>query len=54
LSGHERRLEDGGEPYEWDSDIIVSTLEECAWRKDVVGTIEHPAAHDGKVLYERR
>jgi predicted nucleotidyltransferase len=32
-------------------DIIVSTPEEFAWRKDVVGTIEWPAAHEGKVLY---
>lgn len=36
------------------TDVIVSTPEEFAWRKDVVGTIEYPAAHDGRVLYERR
>lgn len=34
-------------------DIIVSRAEEFAWRKDVVGTIEYPAARDGKVLYAR-
>src|SRR5713226_1275056 len=32
-------------------DIIVSTPEEFAWRKEVVGTIEWPAAREGKVLY---
>ncbi len=34
-------------------DILVSTPEEFAWRKDVVGTIEHPAAQEGAVLYAR-
>jgi len=34
-------------------DIVVSTPEEFAWRKDVVGTIEQPAAHEGVVLYAR-
>jgi HEPN domain-containing protein/predicted nucleotidyltransferase len=33
-------------------DIIVTSPEAFAWRKDVVGTIEWPAAHEGKVLYE--
>ena len=32
-------------------DIIVTTPEEFAWRKDVVGTIEWPATREGKVLY---
>jgi uncharacterized protein len=32
-------------------DIIVTTPEDFAWRKDVVGTIEYPAAREGKVLY---
>ena len=32
-------------------DIVVSTPEEFAWRKDVVGTIEYPAAREGRVLY---
>jgi predicted nucleotidyltransferase len=36
------------------ADVIVSTPEEFAWRKDIVGTVEYPAAHEGKVLYERR
>lgn len=36
------------------TDVIVSTPEEFAWRKDIVGTIEYPAGHDGRVLYERR
>lgn len=34
-------------------DIIVTTPEDFAWRKDVAGTIEHPAAREGKVLYVR-
>ena len=34
-------------------DIIVTSPEEFAWRKDVVGTIEWPATHEGKVLYTR-
>jgi hypothetical protein len=35
-------------------DIIVTTPEAFAWRKEVVGTIEWPAAREGKVLYARR
>ena len=31
-------------------DIIVTTPEDFAWRKDVVGTIEWPATREGKVL----
>lgn len=34
-------------------DILVSTPEEYAWRKDVVGTIEYPATREGKVLYAK-
>jgi uncharacterized protein len=34
-------------------DIVVCTPEEFAWRKDVIGTIEHPAAIEGKVLYAK-
>jgi predicted nucleotidyltransferase len=34
-------------------DIIVTTPEAFAWRKEVVGTIEWPAAKEGKVLYAR-
>jgi uncharacterized protein len=34
-------------------DIVVTTPEEFAWRKDVVGTIEWPAYREGKVLYAR-
>jgi HEPN domain-containing protein/predicted nucleotidyltransferase len=33
-------------------DIIVTRPEDFAWRKDIVGTIEWPAAHEGEVLYE--
>lgn len=34
-------------------DIIVTRPENFAWRKDIVGTIEWPAAREGKVLYAR-
>jgi predicted nucleotidyltransferase len=34
-------------------DIIVTTPEDFAWRKDVVGTIEWPATREGKLLYAR-
>ncbi len=34
-------------------DIIVTTPEDFDWRKDFVGTIEWPAAREGKVLYAR-
>jgi len=35
-------------------DLIVVTPQEFEWRKDVVGTIERPAAREGKVLYARK
>ncbi len=35
-------------------DIVVKTPEEFARFKDIVGTIVYPAAHKGRVLYERR
>lgn len=35
-------------------DIIVKTPEEFDRFKDIIGTIIYPAAHKGKVLYERR
>ena len=34
-------------------DIVVSTPEEFEWRKEIVGTIERPAALEGEVLYAR-
>jgi predicted nucleotidyltransferase len=34
-------------------DIIVTTPEDFAWRKDIPGTIERPASLEGKVLYAR-
>ena len=34
-------------------DIVVTTPEEFEWRKEIVGTIERPAAREGKVLYAR-
>ena len=36
------------------NDIIVKTPEEFERFKDIIGTIVYPAAHQGKVLYERR
>ncbi len=35
------------------TDIIVTTPEAFAWRKEVVGTIERPADREGEVLYAR-
>jgi len=34
-------------------DVIVVTPEEFEWRKDIVGTIERPAAREGETLYVR-
>jgi len=34
-------------------DVIVTSPEDFAWRKDVVGTVEWPASREGKVLYAR-
>ena len=34
-------------------DVIVTRPEDFRWRKDVVGTIEWPASHEGEVLYVR-
>ncbi|MBI5740566.1 MAG: nucleotidyltransferase domain-containing protein [Nitrospirae bacterium] len=36
------------------TDVIVSDPAEFEWRKDIVGTIEWPATHEGKVLYAKR
>lgn len=35
-------------------DIIVTRPEEFAWRKDVPGTMEQPAANEGRIVYEQR
>lgn len=32
-------------------DIVVTTPDAFAWRQEVTGTIEYPAAHEGRVLY---
>src|SRR5258708_19064012 len=34
-------------------DVVVTTPEDFAWRKDVVGTLEWPATRGGKVLHAR-
>ena len=34
-------------------DVVVTSPQDFAWRKDVVGTIEWPAVREGKVLYAR-
>ncbi len=34
-------------------DIVVTTPDDFEWRKEVIGTIEYPAVHEGKVLYAR-
>lgn len=35
-------------------DVIVVTPENFEWRKEIVGTIERPAAREGKLLYARQ
>lgn len=35
------------------TDILITTPDDFAWRKDVVGTVEWPAFHEGKVVYAR-
>ncbi len=35
-------------------DIIVTTPEDFEWRKEIVGTIERPAAREGRLVYARR
>ncbi len=34
-------------------DIIVTTPEDFEWRKEIPGTVERPAAREGRVIYER-
>jgi len=34
-------------------DVVVSKTDEFAWRKEIVGTIEYPAAQEGEVLYAK-
>ena len=35
-------------------DIIVTTPEDFEWRKEIAGTIERPAAMEGKTLYAKK
>jgi predicted nucleotidyltransferase len=39
--------------FDMPKDIVVTTPEDFAWRKDIPGTIERPAALEGRVLYAR-
>ena len=34
-------------------DVIITRPEEFAWRKEIIGTIEYPAAHEGRILYAK-
>jgi hypothetical protein len=34
-------------------DIVVTTPEDFLWRQEIPGTIERPAAQEGKILYAR-
>jgi predicted nucleotidyltransferase len=54
-SKRDKRLEIRAALREWSIplDVIVTRPEDFLWRKDVVGTIEWPAAREGKVLYAR-
>lgn len=45
-----KALKDIGIP----KDIIVKTPQEFKRFKDIVGTVIYPAAHKGKLLYEKR
>lgn len=38
---------------EFAKDVIVTTPEDFSWRKEIPGTIERPAAREGRVLYAR-
>ena len=40
-------------PLRFSLDLFVSTPEDFAWRKEIPGTIERPAAREGKLLYAR-
>jgi uncharacterized protein len=54
-SKREKRLEIRAALHDWHVplDVLVTRPEDFQWRKDVVGTIEWPAAREGKVLYAR-
>ena len=39
--------------YHMPKDVIVTTPEDFAWRKEIPGTIERPAAREGRVMYEK-
>lgn len=39
--------------FRFPKDIVATTPEEFAWRKEIPGMIERPAAREGKVLYVR-
>ncbi len=54
-SGREKAIEIGVAVHDIpiSKDIVVVTPEAFEWRQHVVGTIEYPAAREGKVLYAR-
>jgi predicted nucleotidyltransferase len=35
-------------------DVIVTTPQEFEWRKEIPGTIERPAAREGRIVFEKR
>jgi predicted nucleotidyltransferase len=35
-------------------DIVVTRPEDFEWRKEIAGTIERPAAREGRLVYARR
>jgi hypothetical protein len=43
------RLAIGAVPLDYD--LLITSGADFAWRRDYVGTIEHPAAHEGIELY---
>lgn len=40
--------------YRVPKDVVVTTPEDFGWRRKVPGTIERPAALEGRVLYAKR
>ncbi len=40
--------------YRLAKDVVVTTPEDYEWRKAIPGTIERPAALEGRVLYAKR
>lgn len=51
--GKQLEVRRGLHEFKVSKDIIVTTPEDFEWRKEIPGTIERPAAREGKVVYTR-